>query len=166
MLLIVDANVLIDYVLTDETILALAANHLGSIHVLREVVDEVDQIDEAECDQLGLIVVDPSVDQLLEAGREAGPLAFADRLCLILARENGWTCVTNDRPLHRACADAGVATMWGLELLLELVAGGHLGQDDALRVAELIRDKSGGRVTEAIMDRFREEVAARGQGTT
>ena len=42
MLLIVDANVLIDYLKTDSSILALAARHLGVIRVASVILDEVE----------------------------------------------------------------------------------------------------------------------------
>lgn len=163
MLLIVDANVLIDYLLTDETILTASARYIGEIHILHEVIDEVDQLDEAHCNKLGLIIVEPTVEQLVEAGRDAGPLAFSDRLCLILARDRGWICLTNDRPLHRACEAVGVVSMWGLELMLELVESGHMRPVDALRNAEQIRENSGGRLSDKIMERFFNEVAVRGK---
>ena len=78
MLLIVDANVLIDYLKADESILQLATTHLGTVHVPREIVDEVDQIDDPTCQRLGLVIVEASTDQLLEAGRSSGQLSFED----------------------------------------------------------------------------------------
>ncbi|MCK5801053.1 MAG: hypothetical protein KAI47_27890 [Deltaproteobacteria bacterium] len=47
MLLIVDANVLIDYLKVDESILALSCSAIGTVHVPRDVVDEVQQADDA-----------------------------------------------------------------------------------------------------------------------
>ncbi len=59
-------------------------------------------------------------------------------MCLILARDQGWTCVTNDGRLRRACADEGVAVLWGLQLMVKLVEAGELSADDAISVAEAI----------------------------
>lgn len=46
MLLVVDANVLIDYAKADESVLALVVRHVGPVYVPRDVLDEVDQVDE------------------------------------------------------------------------------------------------------------------------
>jgi hypothetical protein len=109
MLLLVDANVLIDFALTDRTVLAVVVRHVGVAHVPRDVLAEVEQLDEAACAELGLVVVDGTLEQLTEAGAGTGRLSFEDRVCLILARDNGWTCVSNDGRLRRECEAAGVA---------------------------------------------------------
>lgn len=158
MLLIVDANVLIDYLKADESILQLAAAHLGTVHVPREIIDEVDQIDDSDCERLGLEIVAANTDQLLEAGSSSGKLSFEDWVCFILARDNSWTCVSNDLPLHKNCQQAGVSSMWGLELLLELASQKHLSRTRALQVAEKIRQASGKRVTEAIVAEFKQRL--------
>ncbi len=62
-----DANVLIDYTRTDPTVLTLVVRHLGPTHVPREVLGEVDQLDEEACDRLGLVVVEGTLEQILEA---------------------------------------------------------------------------------------------------
>jgi hypothetical protein len=67
----------------------------------------VEQLDEAACAELGLVVVDGTLEQLTEAGAGTGRLSFEDRVCLILARDNGWTCVSNDGRLRRECEAAG-----------------------------------------------------------
>jgi hypothetical protein len=41
--------------------------------------------------------------QLTEAAQRGGPLSFEDKLCLVLARDNGWICLFNDGPLREAC---------------------------------------------------------------
>jgi len=50
--------VLIDYAKADPTVLTLVARHLGPVHVPRDVLGEVDQLDEEACDRLGLVVVE------------------------------------------------------------------------------------------------------------
>lgn len=59
-------------------------------------------------------------------------------MCLILARDEGWTCVSNDGPLRRACSASGATVMWGLQMMLELVAAGGLEVGEAIAVAEAI----------------------------
>ncbi len=138
MLLVVDTNVLIDFAKTDPTVLTLAVTHIGQVHVPREVLVEVDQIDEDSCMRLGLLVVDGTVEQLLEAGAGNGSLSFEDRLCLVLARDHGWTCVSNDRALRKACEAEGVAVLWGLQLLLRLVEDSAIATEEAVQLAEAI----------------------------
>jgi predicted nucleic acid-binding protein len=157
-LLVVDANVLIDYLSADLNILDLAARHLGTIHIPRAILDEVRQLSEADCDRLGLRLVTASLDQLLEAGRGGGRLSFNDRLCLILARDGGWTCVTNDGALRKACGAASVSVLWGLELMTGLVAQGCLTPEAALRVARAIQAGNPRHITGEILERFERKV--------
>lgn len=157
MLLLVDANVLIDFATTDRTVLSRVARHLGAIHVPRDVLAEVDQLDEAACTELGLVVIDGTIEQLAEAGAARGRLSFEDRVCLILARDHGWTCVTNDGALRRECAAAGIAVMWGLELMLELVAAGGMRADEAIAVAEAI-GRANPRMKAEVVEEFRSKL--------
>ncbi|MEZ5333629.1 MAG: PIN domain-containing protein [Thermoanaerobaculia bacterium] len=153
MLLLVDANVLIDFVLADRRVLALVAAQLGAVHVPRDVLDEVDQLDEAACAELGLVVVDATVAQLLEAGASRGRLSFADRVCLVLARDHGWTCVTNDGRLRRTCEAGGVSVMWGLQLLLALLETGVMDPASAIAVATAI-GRTNPRMSPAVVQAF------------
>lgn len=138
MLLVVDANVLIDFAKADLSVLALVVRHLGPVHVPRDVLDEVHQLDEDACTRLGLAIIDGTLEQLGEAGAMRGGLSFADRMCLILARDSGWICVSNDGRLRRTCGEVGVEVRWGLQLLLDLVAAGGMEADGAIEVAEAI----------------------------
>lgn len=153
-LLVVDANVLIDYVGSDRSILGLAAEFIGPIHVPRPVLEEVEQLDEADCARLGIRLAEASTAQLLEAGAGRGRLSFSDRLCLVLARDRSWTCVTNDRALRRACADLSVPVLWGLELMLELVSLRGLTAGAALDVAMAIHRSNPRHITAEILERF------------
>ena len=158
-LLVVDANVLIDYVAADETILSLATRFMGTIQVPRLILNEVDQLAETDCDRLGLRVVEASLEQLEEARQGSKGLSFNDRICLILARDSGWTCVTNDRALRKACEKISVSVLWGLELMLDLVAGGHLALESALQVARAIQATNPRHITAEILDRFEQKAS-------
>lgn len=138
MLLLVDANVLIDFATTVRDVLALVVRHVGAVHVPRDVLEEVDQLDEAACAALGLVIVEGSLAQLAEAGGRRGRLSFADRVCMILAHDNGWTCVTNDGRPRRECEAAGVPVRRGLQLLLALVECGAMTAAAAVLVAEAV----------------------------
>ena len=87
--LLVDANVLIDYVKSEVSILGLAAHHLGEVYVLPTVLAEVDGLDEDECERLGLRVVEPELIQLKAAALKRRQLSVEDHLCVMLARERG-----------------------------------------------------------------------------
>jgi rRNA-processing protein FCF1 len=160
-LLVVDANVLIDYVGSDISILRLAAEFVGPIHVTGPVLKEVEQLGEADCDRLGIHLVEASTNQLLEAGAGRGRLSFSDRLCLILARDRSWTCVTNDRALRRACTDLSVPVLWGLELMLELVSLRRLTVEAALDVAMAIHRSNPRHITAEILERFERKASQR-----
>lgn len=133
---LVDANVLIDYAQTDPKVLTLVAKHLGPVHVPKDVLDEVDQLGEEACARLGLLIVDGTLAQIMEAGERKSGLSYADWMCLILARDQGWTCVTNDGRLRKACSSEDVPVLWGLQLMKKLVEAGELGADEAVEIAE------------------------------
>lgn len=158
MLLIVDANVLIDYAKTEAAILALCVRHLGPIHVPSVVLDEVEQLDTEACRRLGLTVIHESLEILDEASQKGGALSFQDHVCLALAKANGWVCVSNDKPLHRACEREGVRALWGLRLMIELVAHGALHADQAKAIALDIHTLNPKHITPVILDRFRAEI--------
>lgn len=157
-LFIVDANVLIDYANTELQVLSLAARHLGPVHVARALLREVKGLTEAKCRRLGLTLVDPSVDQLLEAGEGRGALSFEDRLCLILAKHQGWTCVTNDRRLRKECSAQRVRVLWGLEPMIELVEKRRLAPAQAIRVAKSIQATNPQHITSEIVRRFERQI--------
>lgn len=158
-LLLVDADVLIDYVVADVTILGRVARHLGSVYVVRSVLAEVEGLDAADCERLGLEIVEPSVDQLVEAGAESRRrLSFNDRLSLIVAADAGWTCVSNDRALRKACDSRKVKVWWGLQLMLALVRGGKLEGDAALAVAWTIHESNPLHITDGIVKRFERQL--------
>jgi hypothetical protein len=80
---------------------------------------------------------------------------LTDRFCFVVARDNGWTCVTNDKALRRACEGAGVTVLWSLELLLDLVNGGHLPAEDASQAAERMHLDNPIFLSAAILTAFR-----------
>lgn len=133
--LVVDANVLLDYMAADLAILSLVSRHIGKVHIVKPVLSEVDGLDESDCERLGFYVVEPTLTQASEAAIPDTRLSFEDRTCLIVCRDEGWTCISNDKALRRACGTIGVAVRWGLELMLELVQVGHLSADDAMLAA-------------------------------
>lgn len=155
--LLIDANVLIDFADSDVTVLRLASRHLAPMHVLRPVLREVTQLDATDCDDLDLTLSEPTVKQLLAAGSRRRSLSFFDRLCLIVAREQGWACVTNDTALRKECGTEGVQTVWGLELLVGLVEA-RLGKSSALSIATEIHQNNPRHITRAILSRLEQRL--------
>ncbi|EIC23602.1 hypothetical protein [Thiorhodovibrio frisius] len=158
MLLIIDANVLIDYAQTNRQILALAARHLGRLQVARVILDEVDQLTEADCHALGLSIVDEPVDLLASAAERGGALSFEDHVCLLLAKQNSWTCVTNDKRLRAECEKEGVSTFWGLRLLIELVRARHLDAEAAAATAQAIHESNPRHITPQILKQLQRQL--------
>jgi rRNA-processing protein FCF1 len=136
--LVGDVSVLIDIADANEAVLALIARHVARVVIPTPVLDEVDSLDELKCAALGLEVVEPSLDQLREAAVPHAALSFADKVCVIVARDAGATCWTNDGPLADECAANGVPRLRGLRPVLTLVELGSLALDVAIGTVELI----------------------------
>lgn len=156
--IISDASVLIDYYLADRRILSLIIENLGTIVVPRQVFDEVEQIDEAEAEDLGLIVIEPEYSQVTEASARGGPLSRADKLILILARDNNYICWTNDSHLRKRCVENSIRVYWGLEIMFPLCEGGHLPEHDAIRTGRSIYEINRFYITDEILQRFENRV--------
>jgi rRNA-processing protein FCF1 len=153
-LLILDANVLIDYCAADRWVLTLISQHVGRINVPAALLDEVEDLDESECDRLSIQVVELPLELLENAGKRRPGLSYYDHLCLLAAKEGGWTCVTNDGRLRRECAAETVPVLWGLEPMLDLIAGGQMTVAQAQEVAERIHESNPLFITKGIVGRF------------
>jgi predicted nucleic acid-binding protein len=164
-ILIMDASVLIDLCAADRTLIALISDQLGPVHVpLPLLREEVQDIAESDCAELGIVAVEPSLEMIVDATSRRGGLSFHDRICLLLAQDHGWTCVTNDAALRRACGEAGVAVLWGLEVVALLVEEGALPAADAAEVGRAIR-AANPYITERVLHAFLERIGA-GEGPT
>jgi predicted nucleic acid-binding protein len=152
-ILILDANVLIDYIRCDPMIIKLIRQFIGSIYLPTPILDEVKELQENDCTELGIILVEPELSQLIEAGRKKGPLSFQDRLCLILAQKHGWTCVTNDMALRRECEKKDIKLIWGIELICLLVESGGLPVSHAQEFICKIHQANPKYITEKIVKR-------------
>jgi len=158
-LMIMDACVLIDFIKVERSVLELVVKHVGPLHVASPVVDEVKEIDdENELVALGLIIVEPEIEDAYTAGIQSGPLSFQDWLCLLTARRHGFTCVTNDRNLRKLCRQEGVPLLWGLELLIELHKAGGITGKEAEALAKTIRQSNPKHITEKIVSDFVEHI--------
>jgi hypothetical protein len=67
-----DACVLIDYVSVDHSIVTLAAEHLGDVHVASPVLQEVKSLDVSKAESIGLKLIEPSLEQVMKAAAARG----------------------------------------------------------------------------------------------
>lgn len=149
-----DANVLIDYRESEFDILGLAVQHIGRVVVLELVLDEVRGVMPAQCTQLGIEVVAVETERLVQAAAIESRISFNDRLNLVTCIEEGWTCVTNDGALRRLCERRGVATRFGLGLMVDLVAVGALTRQRAITIARKIQASNPLHINERVLARF------------
>ena len=156
--LLVDANVLIDYHQSDISILSLVSRHIGPVYIVSSVLEEVDLLDESACERLGFRIVEPTLAQAGEAHSLKGRPSFQDSLCLVVCRDQSWTCVTNDKALRRSCAAEEIPTLWGLELMLKLSKGGHLSVEDAEQVAEQIHRSNPFFLNRKVLETFKSKL--------
>lgn len=150
---LLDACVLIDLCREDSVLLSLASAHLGPILVLSPVLAEVNQLDEADCERLGIVVGEPDMAIVMGAAGRCGGLSYRDRLCLAYARSESCILYTNDRPLLNAALRLGVDARWGLEILIDLVSAGALTRHAGIASARGILDRSRFPVAE-LVDEF------------
>ncbi len=157
--LLADADVLIDYRESAFDILELIVRHIGKVVVLSPVLDEVKGVTEAQCTQLGIEVVEIETAWLTQAAEAEPRVSFNDYLCLMACIDKNWTCVTNDSALRRLCARLGVATRFGLGLMVDLVAVGALTRRRAMAVARQIQKSNPLHINERVIARFTAELA-------
>ena len=158
--LLADADVLIDYRDSALEILELVVQHIGRVVVLAPVLDEVQGLARAKCAQLGIEVVAVEKERLVQASEVESRVSFNDRLCLVACREEGWTCVTNDQALRRLCESHGVATRFGLSLMVDLVTARVLTRRRALAVARQIQKSNPLHINESVLTRFKAALTA------
>ena len=156
---IVDANVLIDYLKTDISILTIYSKEIGQIYVPTDVLEKVKQLETGECDRLNLEIVEPTTEQYLEAAPKIRGLAFDDRVCFILARDNKWYCISNDIQLRVICEENGISVLWGLELMLPLEERKLIEPTEILQVAKDIHESNPLFVNKTILKKFEGKVS-------
>ena len=152
--LLADADVLIDYRESELAILALVGQHVGRVAVLPSVLDEVRDVTVTACAELGIAVVDVETERMVQAAEVESQVSFNDRLCLVVCREEGWTCVTNDGALRGLCERHRVETRFGLGLMVDLVAAELLERERAEAVARRIRASNPLHINDRVLGRF------------
>ena len=161
-LLLMDANVLIDFCKADPTVLKIISDDIGRVHVPTPVlIEEVEDIQREDWTALGITAVEPSTEIALRAAKGRPGLSFHDLLCLLMAKEMGWTCVTNDARLRRECEAEEVSVLWGLELLAILVEQRVLTEKAAAELGGAIHVANPAFITQSVIERFRKRIGVR-----
>lgn len=143
--IISDANVLIDYAKSAPDLLKLITEHIQKIHVPLPVLKEVDQLSVEDVQRLGIEIVEPTLPQLFEVSSiraEKPSLSSQDAICFIIARDNNWTCLTNDKPLRSFCSSNKISCIWGLEIMHLLVSSKAITPKKAYEIAKDIQSKN------------------------
>lgn len=140
--LICDADVLIDYVSSNKQILEKVSLSISSICVPSPILGEVRQLSKKEAKELKIKIFEPELSDIITASERGGRLSFEDKLCLISAGKNNWTCVTNDKNLRKACEERKIDILWGLDLMLLLNEAGMLSEEEAQNTAEKIKENN------------------------
>ncbi len=151
--LITDSCVLIDYAKSARDAIERLCE-VTSVFVPRILlVEEVRDLTLTDAEEIGLTIVDPPLELVQKAARLPKPLSFYDWLCVLMASENRWTCVSNDRRLRATCRERGVATQWSLEPLVLLVVEAEMNRDKAIAIARAMAELNP-YLGRAVVDRF------------
>jgi len=107
--LIADANGLIDFIKVAPEVLKILASRMYSIQVPIDLLQKVlESVSREDAEELGLHVYIPEFEEYLEARSPAGALSEIDSLCLAIASNKNWPCLTNDKPLRRELLHQGL----------------------------------------------------------
>ncbi len=143
--IISDANVLIDYAKSAPDLLRLISKHVQTLYIPLPVLKEVDQLSIKEVLDLGIVIVEPTLLQIIEATKirmKKPSLSGEDAICFVMARDKDWTCLTNDKPLRTICSLHKIHCIWGLEIMLYLVSAKVITDKKAYHIAQDIQSKN------------------------
>jgi rRNA-processing protein FCF1 len=153
--MIMDACVLIDYMNGEPDLFKLISSHIGPIYVATPILEEVDSINSIdELEDLGLIPIEPEIEDVFTADVMDGQTSFQDNICFLTARRQGFTCVSNDKNLRRQCTNASIPILWGLELILDLTKAGGLLKKEASKIARDIQKSNPRHISARILSDF------------
>jgi len=140
--LIVDANIVIDYLDCDEELFVLIKKHIGQVYLASPLLEEVKTLDLTRCRRLGIIIVEPTIEQLSWAAEQEFSISFQDKICLALASDHNWALVTNDKALRKRCEPENIKLIWGVELVCLLCESGGLHKDSARDIILLLHENN------------------------
>ncbi len=155
---ITDADVLIDFMTAAPHLLHVMATKLWAIHVPHLILREVDQLTATQAREMGIHIYSPTLDEMREAAVRGGALSQRDKLCLVIARNHGWACLTNDVLLRRHCRERDVTVIWGLESLGVLFKQSLATKRQVIDAAQAIHTSNPRFITKSILARFLESL--------
>jgi rRNA-processing protein FCF1 len=137
MIFVIDSSVIIDYRAVKPLVLGSIAEYLGPVLVPEPILGEIDGMNHRDCEDLGITVIDPEMDDYAYAASKpyAGP-SGNDLVCMHIAMRLKAVCITNDKPFREACIDSKVDVMWGLRPMIQLVKVGALTSKNASDIAK------------------------------
>lgn len=141
--LLLDSCVVLDFLKADDRLFSLISRFVGEVYIADELFVEIrNHFNVVTPEELGLRMVRVEFEDVVEAQirSEGSRLSDKDYICLLTARRQRWTCVTNDRRLCNECERENVDYMRGLRLLVELFRVGGIDYDAARDVARSIRE--------------------------
>lgn len=140
-LFILDANFLIDILKIESDFFPVLCG-LISIIVPRPIFDEVDSLSESQATELGIRIIDVDLELMIQAINisDNSGLSSQDAVALLIAKANDYSCVTNDKLLYNRCRAENIHTLWGLELLLDLVRNCRISKEYAAEIAQKLQE--------------------------
>ena len=162
--LLADTMAVNDILKAYPNLLPLICQHIAPTVIIRPVFREVNRdkllsITEAECEGLGLTILEPEfVDDMNVAAEKRGQLSDTDLYCLHICIRFDYTCFTNDAALIAVCEQRGVRFMRTLRPLVELCRLKVLDGGKAIAIAdEMVAN--GARIAPRHIQNFRKLVA-------
>ena len=84
--MIMDACVLIDYMNGSPDLFKMISAHIGPVYVATPVLEEVNSIENIQdLEDLGLIAIEPDIDDAFKAAEMDSRTSFQDNLCYLTA---------------------------------------------------------------------------------
>lgn len=156
---ITDANVLIDYLVTDKKILKLIAGLFKEALIPIDVLKEVEKTTVRQISAYGFSVYYPEPETYFEAAnlKEENGLSFEDNICIIDSKKLRCGIVTNDLKMRNKCNEEGIELFWGLQLMVILVTKNRLKKAEAIKAAEKIT-RNNPRITDKVLGDFKKKI--------
>jgi rRNA-processing protein FCF1 len=158
--IISDANVLIDYAKSAPEILGLISRYIRQLYIPLPILREVRQLNRNSVEKLGVKIIEPTLEQIIEANKirtDKPTISKEDAICLVIAKDNDWSCLTNDRALRICCSEFRVHCLWGIGIMQILVSNGKLSPEKAVKIAQDIQSKNK-YITESVIKNFQKNL--------
>jgi rRNA-processing protein FCF1 len=152
-MILLDANVVIDYRESDKNILKLFSEGVEQLCISAGVLLKIRNFSEDDCGKLSIEVLVPAANEMANI-KASGRLAMDDQECLAVTAERGLAVCSNDKLLRRRCSAKGIRVVWGLELMMILVERKLLDKARAKKIASSIRESNPSHITERIIRNF------------